>query len=290
MLLLLLAPLLACTNGKIGGDSGAPNDGGSPGDGGSATTYHPAGFADPTVHGIEAKMAVQDCKSCHGADLSGNGSALSCDSCHTEGWRTSCTFCHGGGDNSTGAPPEDIDDSMSDATFGAHTKHVTQTIHGAFDCTECHVKPTDVLSDGHLWDGTAGVAEVDLSGGLSHAGSWNHDGMTCANMYCHGNGQGNNGTVTAGDGPLSCHSCHADMTTSGSWSSMSGEHRKHLRKGFKCSACHQDTVDSGSNIISAAKHVNGQADVVFETTDITYNGSTCNGRCHNENHSNRHWN
>ena len=35
---------------------------------------------------------------------------MSCDDCHDEGWRTDCVFCHGGVDDTTGAPPEDIRD------------------------------------------------------------------------------------------------------------------------------------------------------------------------------------
>src|SRR5205814_2192141 len=63
--------------------------------------YHPSGFADAIIHGPELKLQRQDCRTCHGADLKGGSSAVSCDGCHTSGWRTHCVFCHGGANGDT---------------------------------------------------------------------------------------------------------------------------------------------------------------------------------------------
>ena len=44
-------------------------------------------------------MMMAVCLTCHEDDRNNQ-----CNQCHT-GWATRCTFCHGGRDNATGAPP-----------------------------------------------------------------------------------------------------------------------------------------------------------------------------------------
>ena len=112
---------------------------------------------------MEARLGEQVCTNCHGDDLKGDAGQGSA-SCDT--WRSDCTFCHGGEDNLTGAPPEDIHDAAIDASFGPHTAHVEGGIRTALECTECHVEPEGVLSIGHMFDATPGVAENDFSVGL----------------------------------------------------------------------------------------------------------------------------
>ncbi len=276
-------------------DNGASDSctGGS--DTGSTGAYHPDGYADPTVHGMEAKLHDQTCTDCHGADLAGSGGVPSCDTCHEDGWRTNCTYCHGGIEDSTGAPPEDIDDGTIDVAFGAHPRHVQTNNHAAFDCTQCHVKPTDVLSSGHLFDSTAAQAEVNFTSSLSSRGTWSSGGMSCNNLYCHGNGRTDNGSVNVSDAPLSCKSCHPDATSSSSdISSMSGTHRKHVvSEGVSCDACHADTIDATNTVIAPSLHVNGTPDIAISSaySTITYRSSsnTCNGSCHGEGHNNENW-
>ncbi|RME25615.1 MAG: hypothetical protein D6798_08530 [Deltaproteobacteria bacterium] len=276
-------------------DNGASDSCSGGGDTGATGTYHPDGYADPTVHGMEAKLHEQTCTDCHGADLAGAGDVPSCDTCHDDGWRTNCTFCHGGIEDSTGAPPEDIDDGTSDAAFGAHPRHVQTNTHAAFDCTQCHVKPTDVLSSGHLFDSTAAQAEVDFSSSLSSRASWSSGAMSCSNLYCHGNGRADNGSVSISDAPLSCHSCHPDASSSSSTiSSMSGAHRKHVvSEGVRCEACHADTIDASNTVIGPALHVNGTPDVAISSDypSISYRSSSnsCTGNCHGEGHENENW-
>lgn len=269
-------------NDGASSECGSGDSGNTGGDSSTTEGYHPDGWDDPTMHGMAAKFQEDTCLVCHGEDLTGGSVGVSCDTCHESGWRENCTFCHGGTDNSTGAPPVDIDNSTSDLSFEPHTKHVTETIHSAWECTACHTTPSDVLSVGHFLasDSTPGVAEVLLSGGLSASGSY--DGMTCSNMYCHGNGQGDNGTISKTD-TVVCGDCHSVQT---GWSTMSGEHEDHLRKGLDCSDCHGETVDSTNTIISPALHVNGTPNLDLP---LTYSGGTCTGSCHNENHQGRHW-
>lgn len=63
---------------------------------------HGDGYEDPSEHGMDAKLQVADCRTCHGADLSGGTTGVNCDSCHAENWRTDCIFCHGAVVNAAG--------------------------------------------------------------------------------------------------------------------------------------------------------------------------------------------
>ncbi len=301
--LAVFALLTACSTGKLsthdtgggsdsgtagwdtGSGTGGSGDAGGDGGGGSGSSYHPDGFDDPAVHGLEAKLNVQDCRDCHGADLTG-GSGLSCDSCHPDGWRTDCTFCHGGTSNSTGAPPLDIDGNAdpSSITFMAHTAHVSGSYAAPFDCSECHVEPDDVTSTGHLFDSTPAVAEVSFTAGLSSAGSYDGAGG-CSNLYCHGNGQGDNGTSTDDGRSKTCASCHPDETSgTAEWQTMSGEHSRHLNEGLACAYCHFDDVDHDKTIIEPSLHVDGVVEQAFEKSTMWIVSGTCIGYCHGELH------
>ena len=244
-------------------------------------SYHPAGWSDPTVHGMALKFQTEtDCRTCHGDDLLG-GTGPACESCHGAGWESNCLWCHGGEETTTGAPPEGIDDSTGEQldTFVPHTAHLTSDIANVA-CERCHDVPTSALTPGHVFDDdTPGVAEVVILGG-----TW--ASPTCTN-YCHGDGQGGNGSLDHTDGPRDCASCHADRTTPARWGSMSGRHATHLFEGFQCDECHSPTVSGSSTIVDASLHVNGQPD--YDLGPITYNGATCSGTCHGERHSGRSW-
>lgn len=258
----------------------------------SPTRYHPDGFDDPAMHGHDAKYQVQACTDCHGADLTGAGDALSCDTCHPAGWRTDCTFCHGDPAEGTGAPPVHIsgEDDGRDASFIPHLAHVQQTeIKRALDCTECHVKPTDVLSPGHLFaaDDTPGIAELSFALGLSPAASWNGNGG-CSNLYCHGNGRADNGAIAHTATVSTCHDCHPDQTSGeNAWDRMSGEHEKHLDEGVRCWECHGETTNADMEIIGLSQHISGEPDVALRQ-GMTFNGR-CTGTCHGEGHNSRSW-
>jgi predicted CxxxxCH...CXXCH cytochrome family protein len=262
---------------------GATDACGTPGTTTTTGPYHPAGWDAPDVHGMATKLQTEtDCRTCHGPDLGGGTSGVACDDCHAAGWETDCTFCHGGVSSTTGAPPEDIDDNADPATitFVPHEVHQGARIMPLYDCDQCHVKPTDALTPGHLFDDpTAGEAEVVIQGGTYAAG-------TCGTNYCHGNGRGFNGTVDAGDGPRSCTSCHAGPSTA---SQLSGRHADHLREGITCSECHPD-AQGNATIDQPELHVNGLKEVDPAGT-ITWNAATgrCAGTCHFEGHGNRSW-
>jgi hypothetical protein len=275
--LLPLLLLLGCPPA----DKGADDSGGR---------HHPAGFYDPAQHGVAAKVQEETCTDCHGADLTGGTDAEpSCDSCHPADWRTDCTFCHGGTDNTTGAPPRDIrgETDAAATSFPEHTAHVTTNIHEAFDCVQCHTRPTDVLSVGHVFvgDTTKGVAEVSFSAGLSSAGTY-AGAASCSNLYCHGNGQGNNGTAESGEDFSACSDCHGSATRRSG--DLSGRHEDHLEEGLSCEDCHADTVSDADTIADPALHVNGTADLHLPDT-MERTGGRCTGTCHGETHDRRTW-
>ncbi len=272
-------------------DSDADSDADSDTDADTDTQYHPAGYSSTAQHSLDAKLHVETCTDCHGGDLTGEGEAVSCDSCHADGWRTDCTFCHGGVEDTTGAPPESIDDSKTDDAFGAHSRHVQQNTHAPFECDTCHVKPDDVLTPGHFLDDTPAVAELDFSAGLSPSGSWDGSTLSCSNLYCHSNGRSEEGSVTLADAPLDCSSCHPDSgDLREDWSTMSGKHREH-NNDVTCADCHRDTTTDSLTISGPEFHVNGVADFSPDPTTAVRDDKTgtCTGVCHGETHIARGW-
>ncbi|MFH1809152.1 MAG: hypothetical protein ABIJ09_10435 [Pseudomonadota bacterium] len=280
------------------------------------TPYHPVGYDSEAVHGLAANLQTEDCRVCHGSDLRGGGATgkiPSCDSCHDvvdAAWRTNCTFCHGGSTNQSGAPPEDLRNRTTATlrTVGAHTEHGTETNHMAYSCSECHRTPVDVLSVNHMFDSTAGQAELvfnSLGAGntLSDAASASlgATNTSCSNLYCHGYEGLDNGSMTSFTASIStCTACHPFMTSSGDdWQNrMSGEHKKHLDAGLgiQCWECHGGVVTHNNTnaIASPALHVNGTPNIqlVSGSFSITSGGNRrcSNVDCHGEDHgANKTW-
>jgi predicted CxxxxCH...CXXCH cytochrome family protein len=235
---------------------------------------HPDGYADGTVHGPDAKQGKSDCRTCHGAELEGVDDKPSCDSCHPAGWRTNCTFCHGGTDSTNGAPPVDLlgNTETSFLGVGAHTEHLSRTTHPAYPCTTCHIGITDVLTPGHMFDSTPGRAEVVLSG-LSPQGQYT--APICNNIYCHGNGRANGAVASfIPAAPLTCDSCHP---TGG----LGGHHSTH--NGFSCIICHSAVAEDKETIANPDLHVNGKKDVSLNQGSYDATAKRCSGTgtgCH----------
>jgi predicted CxxxxCH...CXXCH cytochrome family protein len=272
-----------------------------------AGKYHPVGWKEPPSHGLQMKWQVQDCRTCHGQDLTGGvagaggaGTAAppSCDSCHKQGWRTDCTYCHGtpGGN---GNPPRDIDGQTdpNKIRFPAHIAHVSGRITPSLDCIQCHRKPIDVLTPYHAFDASPRRGENNLSAGLSTVGVYDPVLRRCTNLYCHGTGRGSNGTMDAlTTGPLACSACHAGIDTPATWPTMGGDHNRHLTGGnaAQCTDCHAKTLGAGSNLIGdKALHINGKPEVDFggNAAGMTWNAAdkTCTGTCHNKPHDDKDW-
>lgn len=295
-------------------DADADADGGvAPTDTGVVEKYHPEGYAGARLHGPDTNDGVEDCLECHGTDLNGMDgpfpeTEVNCDDCH-EGlseWRTNCTYCHGGEENSTGAPPREVNarepEGPSSWSFQKHTIHVTDTnLKNGFECTECHQKPEDVFSMGHVLrgDDTPAVSEVDFSGGMSPEASWSAG--SCSDLYCHGNGQEPNGEIVETGETQECNDCHPyeGDSMSALWS-MSGEHQLHLElpetagRPTGCAMCHSDVITDydcgvdGDCITDSSLHLNKINDVKFDpavTSSMEYNSvaQTCSSgglNCH----------
>lgn len=261
---------------------------------GAGVNFHPDGWSAPEMHGPEMTLQRQDCRGCHGADLTGGLAAEpSCDSCHAANWRTDCVYCHGGELDGTGAPPRDLGAAAGTAaqSFVAHTKHVGTALTAPIGCVECHTQPVDVLSVNHAFDATDGVAEVTMAGGRSDNGNYGGNG-TCDNLYCHGNGRADNGTIMDGAAPMTCGSCHAGIDSGqAAWATMSGEHRKHLQLvDVTCGDCHMTVASAdGTQVIDAMLHIDGLRAIAFTEANINWDGDSCTGACHGENHNNEGW-
>jgi len=197
-----------------------------------------------------------------------------CNVCHGPG-QGSCTSCHGGIDNQTGAPPKGLRGETSTTTIavGAHTAHVqTAAIAGAYDCNQCHIKPTTVASPGHF--GLDSLAEVIWGGIAGVSSQWNRNAKTCSSTYCHGNfvgGSASNAPVWTSPNQATCGSCHDAGTNP---ASLQWKHELHITSfGLKCGDCHANVVDQQLNLTGKNLHVNGVVDT------LTRDPAVCN-LCH----------
>jgi len=248
---------------------------------------HNEEWANPEKHGFSFFYNMTECKPCHGQDLMGGTSGISCNNCHSSNplvWHEDCTFCHGGLYSQTGAPPYGI---HNEPTKGVpHTKHVEESVfHEAIECSVCHITPTK-FDDPHHIEGTSTshvTAEILFQPIAGPYASYDFATATCMNIYCHGNGQKDNGAALSWAASLSitCDSCH---NTTGDASLMSGKHKNHLFMNYSCETCHKEVVDLYKSFKQKALHVNGQADISL-FNDGSYDESTksCTVTCHNNN-------
>lgn len=252
-----------------------------------ATAGHGASWTDPASPGFHAYAANQGlgaCKSCHGANLDGVGgtTAVACAQCHAPGGSgrdfTTCTGCHGGADNASGAPPAATwghagapdrgGGALDPVRVGAHSVHVTGgPIAQGFGCDVCHVTPGSMLDPGHVDQPTATVT----FGGIASAGTapaWSRSTATCSSTYCHG------ATLAGGTTPTpiwtvvdgsqdGCTACHGGPPST-------GRHLQHaVSWGIGCRVCHP--VAPGY-LVDPALHVNGAKDLNQSPTATRYGG------------------
>jgi predicted CxxxxCH...CXXCH cytochrome family protein len=268
---------------------------------------HDASWMNTTssnFHAFAADKGIANCTPCHGADLAGGSVHVACADCHKAGGQANdfatCTACHGNG-GTTGAPPEAIwgyagDPARGGGTLdpirvGAHTKHLASTLTTPFDCVNCHVKPTALLSPGHI-DNPTPVATVTFgtAPGQVPSGStpsWSRATAGCSLTYCHGNYAGvyayevydwgadvyitkyvnytgNKATPIWTSGAMTCGSCHGNPPAgTGTW--HSGLHGYYTTDGYnECQLCHPDAYSVngvGQSITNPAQHVNGIVEV-----------------------------
>lgn len=198
-----------------------------------------------------------------------------------------CDSCHGS--NGVFAPPTDLagNTNRSAPGVGAHREHLGNSGWSAtMSCETCHTVPGNVNATGHL-DGD-NIAEVPFTA-LNPSATVDHVSATCNNLYCHGNGQGNNGTMdwTSTTG-MECSSCHIMPAIGQSANQMSGEHDKHINdKRVPCVDCHAQVINSARQIIDSGLHINGEHDILMPQGGA-YNAGT--KRCSNlACHENEDW-
>ncbi len=106
----------------------APVEDGLPGDESDPSYYHSTGWRDDPQHGGDYSTNPQNCKACHGDDLEGGSSGISCVDCHHSGspeTLDACQACHGDyTDSAHGNPLYGVDRSGTGYAIGA--------------CTHCH--------------------------------------------------------------------------------------------------------------------------------------------------------
>ena len=255
----------------------------------------------PNFHAYAADADLASCTRCHGAQLDGGTANVACTKCHVQGGTANpfgCTMCHGGTDNTTGAPPAATWGHAGDPTrgggtldpvrVGAHTAHVTASpISPAFDCNVCHVKPTNALSPGHV-DGNPTVTFAGLALTQGATPTWNLSAATCSSTYCHGAFDGGNRATpvwTGGSSQGSCGTCHGTPPPA-----------PHPTAALTdCVGCHPDTMNADGTVIPPAqggKHLDGiveaqghpaswmnQADPGFHAYSADANIAACQG-CH----------
>ena len=162
-----------------------------------------------------------------------------------------CTPCHGGEDNASGAPPQDLRGRSDTAvpSVGAHSTHIAAGV----DCSACHPKPASVSSPGHM-DGRVDLAWGPIAtanGALSPR--FDEATGTCTSVYCHGSFAGGiagnaPSWIRVGQGGGACGTCHPIPPSSNGHPQSTA-----------CGNCHPGY---GSTSVNLAAHVNGELDVL----------------------------
>jgi len=219
-------------------------------------------------HAPAAQADLASCKECHGEDLQGGMSSVSCDTCHVNGMTalSGCTSCHG-------KPPVGI---TAPNRRGAHTTHNSApSIRN--QCDICH-SGAGSGTPMHA-NGAADVAMTSSYSSNSGAAGRNTDG-TCTNVSCHG-GQTtpvwSTGTI---DVSTQCQSCHAyNLAEYNSF--ISGEHDKHVNElQFPCTHCHDTTKLAVSHFTSLSTHTLEGPPSATLNSSLSYTGGSCTPLCH----------
>ncbi len=179
-----------------------------------------------------------------------------------------CLRCHGGTDNTTGAPPRATNGAtaVADMRVGSHTKHLAAGVA----CGTCHTVPDQVSFPGHM-NGTddlvfSALAKKNIPEG-QQGSMWNATAGTCA-VYCHGTGLNLGGGNLAPvwnappAGGLGCTSCHGSppQTAPGVFLAP----HTATTALTDCATCHGtsiENVDGVPTFKAGGTHLDGNKDV-----------------------------
>ncbi|KAA3632007.1 MAG: CxxxxCH/CxxCH domain-containing protein [Calditrichaeota bacterium] len=251
---------------------------------------HPSSWINsdsPDFHGnvVINRATAKNCMKCHGEDMDGGISEVSCIDCHLE--QGACVSCHGGVDNLTGAPPKGLDGETSPTTraVGAHTAHLNALNAKSVECQDCHYIPAFLLDTLHInLTNLDSIAELTFSN-LAENTIWHRTSDSCSNSYCHGNfdgGNTNNHPIWTDTLGAECGSCHSVAHN------MSDFHMKHISylgvAGLICGNCHGSVIDTLNNFTDKSLHVNGVIDTLVLDPSLCYDchasGPDSCYRCH----------
>ncbi len=197
------------------------------------TGKHPAGWVDS--HPTSAKPDGAACKECHGDDLKGGISGVSCFSASVDGFS-----CHASG------PAFHPDSWVDEKAKGTSAFHGTSYQQSLLDCAQCHdlnVKCQEChfgetgskVPSGSSW--THGVIS-----GHSQFSSNSSESSVC--IKCH------EVSSSLGNGPT-CHNCHVEHQTGWDDPAVHGAAAKSspgVDTGFAyCQTCHGDDFGGGSS-------------------------------------------
>jgi predicted CxxxxCH...CXXCH cytochrome family protein len=237
------------------------------------TQQHPAGWL-PAGHAQAAQADPTACTECHGSDLSGGISRVSCTPCHLNGSPfvlTNCTSCHGNPPAGTVAP----------SRAGAHAAHnslpnVTNV------CNTCHSGAgSGTLSHDN---GTVDLMFLGAYNAKSGSAAYDAASSTCSKVSCHG-GQTTPGWLSGAtiDVNTQCTSCHAFGTAEYN-SFVSGEHDFHVNtEHFPCEYCHDAAkLATGHFAALNTSAMEGPASATISGSRIVnYSNGSCTPLCHN---------
>jgi len=239
--------------------------------------YHPENFVQYEQHGYAFHQGALSCTRCHGENYDGGVAEVCCTCCHaevTDDWKKDCTFCHGGRDNDSGAPPKGLRDEMdrSMVAVGAHTAHVSASdSFRALDCGECHTGHyTSFVDEGHI--DADGRAEVKLGALAGNTAAYDPDTAGCSSVYCHG---GKDVSWTSEDA-LNCASCHGSKSSP---EGLSGKHASHLGV-MDCGYCHGDLITMDGTFANKDLHADGKVSVKLFLGEYNADEKTCANSCH----------
>lgn len=216
----------------------------------------------PAAHMKAVTMSgPDDCSSCHGTDLEGGISGISCTSCHLGG-PTSVHPADWVPVYSTHDPYVEASGTGACANLYCHGASLTGVANSGPSCMSCHM---------------GGVMQIHPAGWLGDACS-NHGNYAytngtagCSNAACHGADLG--GVSQSGPSCTQCHNpipnsnqcnyCHGIPPNGTVYPNTAGKHAKHMQlSGVTCATCHIRLCD---------QHGNGIVEVII---DPIYNAKT----------------
>jgi predicted CxxxxCH...CXXCH cytochrome family protein len=231
----------------------------------TATNRHIAGWV-PAEHAPAAQENIASCKECHGEDLLGGISGVSCSSCHVNGISslTGCTSCHG-------RPPAAVP-----GRFEGHKAH-NALPQVANVCDTCH-SGAGTGTQNHV-NSVIDVLILSAYNAKSGAAVRNADG-TCSSVSCHGGQTTPAWVAGAIDTNTQCTSCHAFGSTEYN-SYFSGQHDLHANAlRFACTRCHDTTKLAASHFDNLNTTVMEGPAAATLNSSLTYTAGSCGPVCH----------